>query len=61
MAEVCMGLGIGLVAQVMFGSGLISSLVQMIAVRGYREDFGLSRAFFYCKEKLFVVVLILCS
>jgi hypothetical protein len=40
--------GPGLVAQIMFGSGPGSGLVQIIAIRRCLEHFGL---FFFCREK----------
>jgi hypothetical protein len=55
-------LGSGLVAQIMFGSGPGLGLVQIIAIKRFIEHFGLSPAIsFFSKEKLFVVVFVLCS
>jgi hypothetical protein len=56
-----MALGLGLVAQIMFGPSPVSSLVHMIASKHYIEHFGLSQAIpFFVKIKLFIVALILC-
>jgi hypothetical protein len=56
------GPDMGLVAQIMFGSGPSSGLVQMIGIKRYIEHFGLSRAIlFFSKEKLFVIALIVSS
>jgi hypothetical protein len=47
------GLSLDLVAKIMFGSGPDSSLVQIIAIKHYKEHFGLSQAIlFFHKEKI---------
>jgi hypothetical protein len=51
--------GLGLVAQIMFGSGPGSGLVQMIAIVLYRTFRAFSGHFF--RKKKIVVALILCS
>jgi hypothetical protein len=52
---VCTGLalgpGLGLVAQMMFGSRPSSGLVQMIAIKSYIQHFGLSRVIIFSQRK----------
>jgi hypothetical protein len=53
VAEVCMGPGLGLVAQIMFSFGLGLGLVQMITIMCYIEHYRLSWAIlFFCKGKV---------
>jgi hypothetical protein len=46
--DVCAGLG-----QVMMATGPGSGLLQMTAVKQYIENFGLSRAIFFCRDNVF--------
>jgi hypothetical protein len=54
------GSGLGMVAQIIFGSVPGSGLVQRIAIKCI-EHFEISRAIIFSQRKLFVVALILCS
>jgi hypothetical protein len=46
------GLGLGQVAQIIFGSRLNLCLVQMIAIRHYIGHFGLSQAILFSAKKV---------
>jgi hypothetical protein len=48
------GLGLGLVAQIIFRSGSGSGLVQMILIKHKIEHFGLSRAILFSKIKSYL-------
>jgi hypothetical protein len=50
--DACTGLGLVLLAQIMFSSGLGSGLVQMIAVKCYREHFKLYQAIIFFTKNI---------
>jgi hypothetical protein len=46
-------MGLGLIVQIIFGSGPGSGLIKKIAIKRYIENFELSRAIFFSQRKSF--------